>query len=131
MIRTFGLPLACLAMFSVAGGHWAVLQAVAWGQMLRDYSRGATVAEAIEKTFDGEHPCSMCVKVKNGREREEKSPASVKSDKKSEKFLSAKLAEAPAPSVCEFVYRVLPDFYPTRAEAPPGPVPLVFIVSLA
>src|SRR5258708_6190788 len=56
MLRVIGLPFMALAMFSIAGGHWAVLQTVAWAQMLRDYSKDATVTEAVAKTFSGDAP---------------------------------------------------------------------------
>ena len=48
-----------LAAIQILGGHWLALQSVAWLGMLADYSRGATLITAIEKTFDGEHPCSV------------------------------------------------------------------------
>ena len=44
LLRTIGLPLICVAMFSIAGGHWAALQVLAWTQMARAYSRSADVA---------------------------------------------------------------------------------------
>jgi hypothetical protein len=50
-----------LAMF--VGGHWGMLQVVAWTGMLIDYSRDATFAEAWDKTFSGEHPCAICKTV--------------------------------------------------------------------
>jgi hypothetical protein len=49
VFRVIGLLLMCMAMFSVAGGHWAVLQAIAWAQMLQDYSRNGPITEAIAK----------------------------------------------------------------------------------
>ena len=72
-------------MFAVAGGHWAILQSVAWSQMLVNYSKqeGSFWAGA-EKTFSGEAPCSMCKKIAAAKKQEEKSPASVKVDKKSD-----------------------------------------------
>ena len=46
-----------LALFMIAGGHWAMLQSVAWAGMVKDFSRTGTIAEAVTKTFDGKHPC--------------------------------------------------------------------------
>lgn len=89
MLRSLGLSLMCLAMFSIAGGHWAVLQTVAWAQMVRDYSQTATVAEALEKTFSGKAPCSLCEQIAEAKQQEEKSPATLKTDKKAEIFLLA------------------------------------------
>lgn len=89
MLRSLGLSLMCLAMFSIAGGHWVVLQTVAWAQMVREYSQTATVAEALEKTFSGKAPCSLCEQIAEAKQQEEKSPATLKSDKKAEIFLLA------------------------------------------
>ena len=89
MLRSLGFSLMCLAMFSIAGGHWAVLQTVAWAQMVREYSKTATVAEALEKTFSGKAPCSLCEQIAEARQQEEKSPATLKTDKKAEVFLQA------------------------------------------
>ena len=77
----------CVAFFSLAGGHWLVLQTVAWAQMLRDYSKSAPIAEAIERTFSGGYPCTMCIKITEEQQKEEKAPATVKLDKKAELFL--------------------------------------------
>lgn len=52
LLRLFGMPLICLTCFALSGGHWAVFQTIAWAQMIRDYSRTATIAEAIAKTFN-------------------------------------------------------------------------------
>lgn len=49
-----------LVLTLTLGLHWALLQTVAWTGMLVRYSRGASIAEAIAKTFDGRHPCSLC-----------------------------------------------------------------------
>ena len=42
--------------------------------MARAYSRSADVVDALIKTFDGKHPCTLCYKVKEGpSEGEERS----------------------------------------------------------
>lgn len=70
--------LCLLAALHLVGGHWGVMQMVAWAQMLRDYSQDRSVAEAVIDTFDGEHPCAMCQKIKSCRAEEEKQkPASL------------------------------------------------------
>jgi hypothetical protein len=55
--------LTWLMLVMLVGGHWGMLQVVAWTGMLIDYSRDATFAEAWDKTFDGEHPCRICKTV--------------------------------------------------------------------
>ena len=63
-----------LAAVQILGGHWAVLQSVAWVKMLVDYSQSESVAVALGKTFDGAHPCDLCKIVSLGRAAEEQSP---------------------------------------------------------
>jgi hypothetical protein len=57
--------LFVLASFLVSiGMHTAVLQAVAWAKMTVDFARRDTLAVSLEKTFDGRHPCPICVSLK-------------------------------------------------------------------
>ncbi len=64
MLRKAGLLCAALAMFSIAGGHWAVVQSVAWAGMLAEYTQeSGSVLTAIGQTFDGEHPCALCREI--------------------------------------------------------------------
>lgn len=125
MLRALGLPFICLAMFSIAGGHWAVLQTIAWAQMVRDYSQTTSVAEAIEKTFSGEAPCSMCKSIAKAKHQEEKAPATVKLDKKAEVFPLASSALAYRPVPRDFAYPAPASVaFAARADAPPVPVPI-------
>lgn len=62
------------------GLHWALLQTLAWTGMIVSYSRDASLREAISMTFDGEHPCSLCKVIKQGRS-EERKPNQQKPDK--------------------------------------------------
>jgi hypothetical protein len=57
--------LSVLASFLVSiGMHTAVLQAVAWAKMTVDFARRDTISVSLEKTFDGRHPCPICVSLK-------------------------------------------------------------------
>ncbi len=125
MLRAIGLPLMCLAMFSIAGGHWAVLQTVAWTQMVAAYSQKVSLAEAVGKTLSGEAPCSMCKSIAEGRQKEEQAPATVKLDKKAEVFVVAVNEFLKAPAAREFSYRPVPvAALAARSDAPPVPVPI-------
>jgi hypothetical protein len=86
LLRLVGMPLICLTFFALSGGHWAVFQAIAWAQMIRDYSRTATIAEAIAKTFNGRSPCGMCTKISEERQKENSAPATAKFEKKKRFF---------------------------------------------
>jgi len=52
------------------GAHWTVLQTAAWVGMIIDYSESAPLMTALKKTFDGEHPCQMCVSIQDGKQTE-------------------------------------------------------------
>lgn len=117
----------CMAMFSVSGGHWAVLQVIAWGQMLHSYSRNASLTEALAKTFDGDHPCALCSKVKEGRQRDEKAPT-IKAEKKAEVFTASDETILSGPLSRRYGLPNLSNFaFTGRTDAPPRPVPRAFV----
>jgi len=66
-----------VAMIIALGGHWAVLQSVAWTTMVIDNAKSAHLAEAIAKTFDGDHPCPLCKSIEKGRASEKKQDLQV------------------------------------------------------
>ena len=45
------------------------MQCVAWAGMLVSYSQKGTVAEAVEKTFDGQHPCPLCLAIREAEKQ--------------------------------------------------------------
>lgn len=67
ILRRFiaGLLLAALAV--THGVHLPLWQAVAWSSMLVSYSRDRSLGDAVAMTFDGEHPCPMCVAIENAQ----------------------------------------------------------------
>lgn len=128
-VKLLGLPLVCLAMFSVAGGHWAILQTVAWTKMLWTYSQQAdSLLVGAKKTFSGEYPCEMCRKVAEAQKQEEKAPATMKTEKKAETFFACERFLASPPPQTEFSYgRVAALSFPARFDSPPRPVPRAII----
>ena len=61
-----------LALVFVIGAHWALLQSVAWVGMAVNFSQTESFATALQKTFDGQHPCPLCKLVKAGQTSEKK-----------------------------------------------------------
>jgi hypothetical protein len=57
---------AALALI-VSGGHWGILQSVAWTRMLVVYARTAPLETALEQTFDGQHPCCLCRMIQEAK----------------------------------------------------------------
>ncbi len=88
--------------------------------MLRDYSKSAPIAEAIERTFSGDYPCTMCIKISKEQQEEEKAPATVKLDKKAEVFFLSDARLLRKPEGMDFSYPTLAEIaLAERSEAPP------------
>lgn len=128
VLRKLGLLFAALALFSVAGGHWAVLQTVAWAGMLHDYTqRTGSVAMAVEQSFDGHHPCKLCREIASAKAREHKEipdAPKTKDDAKAKALVAESLLRP-------FVRTVAGIYFPTvgsdsmasRTDQPPTPPP--------
>ncbi|MBM3879928.1 MAG: hypothetical protein FJ387_09450 [Verrucomicrobia bacterium] len=116
---------ACLLAICLAtGGHWLVLQSVAWGRMLAIYARQDSFGVALAKTFDGKHPCAMCQAVERGRQEEEERAPTLSSERLPELFYERRSAAVPWPALA----REEPapgDFRPPASfhEPPPKPPP--------
>jgi len=61
-----------IALIATIGGHWAVLQTVAWTNMLSENLRSESFTAAVQKTFDGKHPCCLCKAINAGKKSEKK-----------------------------------------------------------
>ena len=72
-----GRCLLILSLLLATGGHWAVLQSVAWSSMLIQYSRTASLGVALEQTFDSKHPCPLCKKIQQGKHDEKKQESQI------------------------------------------------------
>jgi hypothetical protein len=70
MLSWLGKRFVVLALVLVTGGHWALLQSVAWVGMAVSYSQDCTLRQALVKTFDGQHPCKLCKAVREGKSAE-------------------------------------------------------------
>lgn len=64
LMRYARLVTLLLAGLSV-GFHWGVVQTLGWVSMTIEFSRNSSLTEALEKTFDGRHPCRLCQLVQN------------------------------------------------------------------
>ena len=63
-LKMAGFAACLVAVLAMCGGHWLVLQSVAWGRMIADFSQEDSIGTAIAKTFSGKHPCSMCLQIR-------------------------------------------------------------------
>lgn len=83
-VKIFGMLGAVVALLAIHSTHWAALQAVAWGKMFVAFAQEDSLTSAIVRTFDGQHPCTLCLEVQEGiaqdqhsRESEAPAPASL------------------------------------------------------
>lgn len=72
-VKKLGHILLIFALLGATGGHWAVLQTIAWADMLANNLKTESVGAAFTKTFDGAHPCKMCKQISAGKTAEKKS----------------------------------------------------------
>jgi hypothetical protein len=84
-------------MFSASGGHWMLLQSVAWGGMMLEYARADGLAAAVETVFDGRHPCGLCKEIHNQRSSEQKPDAPLNAHKLELFFSQTPLFVVPEP----------------------------------
>jgi hypothetical protein len=121
----FGNLMLCIALFCAIGGHWVVLQSVAWTTMLADHARSESLGTAVHDTFDGQHPCRLCCQIARARQAERKTDLQI--SLKQLEFLSDKTGFV----VCRpSQFRLLPalDFEAQLlSHAPPTPPPRSFI----
>ena len=75
MFVRIGKIFLVLSLVAMLGAHWALLQTVAWTTMLADNLHAHSLAESMIHTFDGKHPCPICMAIAAGKKTENKSEA--------------------------------------------------------
>jgi hypothetical protein len=113
--------LLILTLSVSIGLHWAALQSAAWMGMIIKYSHNGTFSEAIEKTFDGKHPCSLCKQIAKGKQSERKAESQIEL-KKLEFFDNTVSFVFSSPQA----FRLIPERAEEpllRANVPPVPPP--------
>jgi len=107
------------------GGHWFILQSVAWAKMVMDYSRQTSVQQALSETFDGEHPCDLCKKISRARDDSGKSATIAVFPHKDLSFVADKVARVVPPNGSEFHYPDLPSGgWSSPVADLPTPIPI-------
>jgi hypothetical protein len=124
MRRLTHLVVLVAFIFS-CGGEWAVIQCLAWGNMIRQYSEMVPVSRAIEMTFSGQYPCPICKALAEKKNTEQQKLLEI--DKKPVKFLSIALASRvtffPSPCAWEDAAQEATQ----RPLQPPSPPPRTII----
>jgi hypothetical protein len=110
-----------LALCLSIGAHWVVLQSVAWGRMVVQYSQRVPLAEAVAQTFDGNHPCNLCKDISAARHSGKKSDtqsATAKPD-----LICATRRIVLLPRYVDFLFARLKMDASLRPHSPPTPPP--------
>ena len=122
MFVRLGNALLIVALLVATGGHWALLQTVAWSNMLADNLQTHSFSEALVKTFDGNHPCNMCHKISAAKKSEKKSE--LPNPGKKLEFVSERPALVFVGPVDFYLLATLTEAVVSWSEAPPTPPPL-------
>ena len=111
----------CLSL----GMHWALLQGIAWTGMLISYARDGAVMEAVQKTFDGQHGCALCKKVKEGRDSSGKQTQQQQNGDSAQKITAVlvEVATLVAPAGSSFTFSPLHQQPVHRSQLPETPPP--------
>jgi len=123
-LRITGAVACFMAVFLSVGGHWAMLQSIAWTRMLADFSRTESFTCAVKKTFDGHHPCPMCLKIREGRAQEKKALPFLKWEKPPEFVPQTLHPTVPMPPTTEqSAVPFVPTLHADFKFSPPKPPP--------
>lgn len=112
-----------VALVFTLGGHWAVLQVVAWAGMAANFSQTDSLPIAISKTFNGKNPCKLCKLVSAGKKAEKKSEAKFDAKKLDSFFASTigfyfpPLNQSPSSSVHALCSRIEVSLSPPPKSA--------------
>ncbi len=113
--------LLILVLLAGTGAHWGALQSVAWTRMLAENLCSSSFADAVSRTFDGQHPCSLC-KVIASAKRSEKRMEFPQPLTKLEFPLTTQLLLLVAPTRFQLV-SIGSEFVESLSQQPPTPPP--------
>ena len=77
MFKRLGHIFLIVALLMATGSHWALLQSVAWTNMLVENLHSYSFQAAVIRTFDGKHPCRLCCQIAEGKKSEKKTEVPV------------------------------------------------------
>ncbi|MGV3659190.1 MAG: hypothetical protein ACO1TE_03375 [Prosthecobacter sp.] len=117
--RLMVVGMICLSL----GMHWALLQGIAWAGMLISFAREGAVIEAVEKTFDGQHGCALCQKVKEGRDSDQNQPKQTGKPLTKIEAVLVEMCRLVAPPAEQMSFAATRETMEQRNELPETPPP--------
>ncbi|RZO16802.1 MAG: hypothetical protein EVB09_05935 [Verrucomicrobiaceae bacterium] len=70
MLNKIRTLLICIFVFTVAGGHWGMMQVIAWSEMSSQQKNISFIGAIFSD------PCELCIKISEERGKEKKDPKS-------------------------------------------------------
>lgn len=135
LLKRWSAVACLLAVLMSAGGHWYVFQSVAWIRMFVLFAQNDSLAVALVKTFDGQHPCGLCLKIRQGEQQEKSQGESrpwLKPEKTPEYYCDLRLVCVPAlPDLSVDAPEFVKDPYANHIESPPKPPPKMTAAALS
>jgi hypothetical protein len=110
-----------VALCFAIGLQWIALQSVAWTTMMIQNAKQASFCEAMERTFDGAHPCDLCKRISKakGAEKKPDNHRTVKAD-----LICVVRQFALLPHFAPVDYFALVSSLVAAPQQPPSPPPL-------
>jgi hypothetical protein len=114
--------LALLTAFVLScGGHWYVLQGIAWVNMVQEFSEHVPLIAAVKMTVSGQYPCKMCKAIAEKKQQEEKEQTKLPQVKKD--FLEPLELVLAEPGSAPWIHPVPTFHLAPRWGTPPTPPP--------
>jgi hypothetical protein len=121
VLRCIARAVTIFALCCAIGLQWLALQSIAWTAMIIDYSKNASLCNAIAKTLDGAHRCSLCDIVNRGKTAEKKSDLQVLTPK-IDMICTKRAITLPRPFI-HFEYSTTDFSFSEVLHSPPVPPP--------
>ncbi len=113
--------LVLAAFIFSCGGQWAAFQAIAWANMIREYSEMVPLTQAVQMTFSGRYPCAICKAIAQRKSAEQQKELALAKYEKQYPLPAVVTLERPKVSATSWLE---PAFrFSSRSETPPTPPP--------
>jgi hypothetical protein len=120
-MRRLSALLILIAFVFSTGGHWYVLQGVAWTKMVSEFSEYTPLVQAVKMAVSGQYPCKMCKVIAEKKQQEEQSQYKLPTIKKD--FVSLQPAPLTQPAFTHLVYPVVQMHFAACGGQPITPPP--------
>ena len=125
-LKKLGTLLLGLSLLSSAGGYFFAIQSIAWAGMLWYNAHHDSALVAMQKTFDGKHPCGRCHEIGSEQAKQTKVPAQDLERRFDPANLNQQCFTARSWEISSLKWSYALESLTTRQTAPPLPPPRTF-----